>query len=234
MKYSARVLLSAVASLFVVVAGCDGSKLAGPSSPDPTIDPYAAGEAGVDPSTEDAGTDAAPPFDDGTPTRRACTTSFGSALTADHGRLDGRLVTIVGQDQRNCRADATHVHLQIEMKSAVYDIAVNIDGLEGEADGPMPGVPYEEGWHPMGLDYVKDFGLHSTALTLTSATAIRKRLETALAKANHISVFGYGYPGADGAHIVHYNGGVDDGAIVINPSAPVPHIIAFRFADDTF
>ncbi|MDB4937499.1 MAG: hypothetical protein JWP87_4471 [Labilithrix sp.] len=234
MKHSVGVLVSALASLFVVVAGCDGSRLQGPSTPDPGTDPYAGGDGAVDPADPDAGADAAPPYDDGTPTRKACTTTFGTGLTADHGRLDGKLVTVVGADERNCRADSTHVHLQVEMKGAVYDIAVNIDGLEGEIDAPMPGMPYEEGWHATGLDYVNDLGLHSTSITLTSASAVRKRLESALAKANHVSIYGYGYPGADGAHIVHYNGGHDDGAIVVNPSAPTPHIIAFRFADDTF
>jgi hypothetical protein len=232
MKYSVRVVVSVLASLFVVVA-CDGTKLDAPSTPGPTTDPNIGSDgAPIDPSV-DAG-DAAPPYDDGTPTRKACTTTFGTGLTADHGRLDGRLVAVVGANERKCRADPTHVHLQIEMKGAVYDIAVNIDGLEGEIDAPLPGVPYEEGWHPMGLDYVRDFGLHSTAITVASPAAIRTRVEVALAKANHVSIFGYGYDGADGAHIVHYNGGEDDGAIVVNPSAPTPHVIAFRFADDTF
>ena len=92
------------------------------------------------------------------------------------------------------------------MSGAVYDIAVNLDGLEGETDAALPGIPFAEGWHPMDLDYVKDLGLHSTAITLTSPGPIRDRVVTALAKANHISIFGTGYPGSDGAHIVHYKG----------------------------
>jgi hypothetical protein len=95
-------------------------------------------------------------------------------------------------------------------------------------------MPFAEGWHPMSLDYVADLGLHSPDITLTSPGPIRDRVVAALAKANHISIFGTGYPGSDGAHIVHYKGAGLDGAIVVNPSAPMAHIIAFRFDNDTF
>ena len=217
-------------AVIAVVAGCDGGALAPPPGRAPS-DPYAAGDAGDgDGSTADA----APAFDDGTPTRVACKSALGSGLSPEHGRLDGQLVSIVGTSDRGCPSDAQHLHLQVLMKGAIYDIAVNLDGLEGETDAPLPGIPFAEGWHPMGLDYVSDLGLHSSAISLTSPAAIRQRVEAALTAANHVSVFGYGYPGSDGAHIVHYNGGARDGAIVVNPSAPRAHVIAFRFADDTF
>jgi hypothetical protein len=120
------------------------------------------------------------------------------------------------------------------MSGAVYDVAVNIDGLEGETDTKLPGAAFAEGWHPMDLDYVKDLGLHSPALTVTGPDVIRKQVETVLANANHISVFGSGYQGADGVHLIHRSRGNQDGALVINPLAPKAHVIAFRFAADTF
>lgn len=232
MKHPVTLSVHALAftlSLFLVLQpGCQDRALDTPSS---VVAPPGSSGAVDDAATDE---DAGPEFDDGTPTRVACTQSFGSALSPAHGRLDGVLLTIVGDGQRNCHADAEHLHLQVSMQGAIYDVAVNLDGFEGEVDAKMPGIPYDEGWHPMGMDYVTDLGLHTESLTITSAASIRQRVEAALAKANHISVFGTGYPGSDGAHLVHYNGSGKDGAIVINPGAPVSHILAFRFADDTF
>ena len=50
----------------------------------------------------------------------------------------------------------------------------------------------------------------------------------------HRSVFGFGYPGSDGAHLIHRVSASHDGALVINPLAAKAHVIAFRFATDTF
>lgn len=228
MKPSLKALASTLALLLGLVAACSDNTVATAPPSDPNV---------VTPEV-DAGTtpedDAAPAFDDGTPVRVACVSTLGNGLSPAHGRLDGTLVSIVGVNERGCPSDSSHLHLQVKMNSAVYDIAINLDGLEGETDAHMPGIAYAEGWHPMSLDYVGDLGLHSTAITLASPGPIRDRVVTALAKANHISIFGTGYPGSDGAHIVHYKGAGLDGAIVVNPSAPQAHVIAFRFDNDTF
>ena len=160
--------------------------------------------------------------------------TLGKALSPQHGRLDGQLVAIVGASERRCLADSQHLHLQVLMGGAVYDIAVNLDGLEGETDAKLPGVAFSEGWHPMGLDYVTDFGLHSNALNVTSPEVVRQRVTAALMNANHISVFGEGYQGSDGVHLIHRSRGGQDGALVVNPLAPKAHVIAFRFVADTF
>jgi len=217
-------------ALAILVGACNGSTLATPSTaPDPQPDP--SGDAGVDP---DAATDDAA-FDDGTPTRIACTSKLGSGLVPpNHGRLDGQLVAIVAPDARRCPSDASHLHLQILMSGAVYDVAVNLDGFEGETEAKLPGIPFAEGWHPMDLDYVNDLGLHAAALNVTTAAAVRARLELVLASTNHISVFGTAYPGSDGAHLIHRNGIAQDGALVVSPLAPKSRVIAFRFANDTF
>ena len=193
------------------------------------------GSPGVDSGPlpgDDGGT---PKFDDGMPTRIACSKTFGMGLAPpNHGRLDGQLVTVLSASQRGCPNDSQHMHLQVKMSGAIYDIAVNLDGLEGETDAPLPGSPYAEGWHPMGLDYVRDLKLHSSGLTLTTPAAIRARVEVALTNANHVSIFGYAYPGSDGAHLIHRSNGGNDGAIVINPLAAKAHVLAFRFSTDTF
>jgi hypothetical protein len=219
----------AAALLALFTGACDGTTLPAPAygaSPDaPSED--GGGEA-LDAS------DAAPPFDDGPTTRVACVDALGTGLTPAHGRLDGTLVSIVGPSERGCPSDPAHLHLQVKMNGSVYDIAVNLDGLEGEVDAKLPGIPYAEGWHPMPLDYVTDLGLHASALTLTSPPVVRSRVIAALAAANHISVFGTGYPGSDGAHLIHRSPGGHDGALVVNPTAPKARVLAFRFASDAF
>ena len=232
----------AAAGLFVLFEGCGGSSLATVPDPDApgatTEDSSAPTDAGT--STADSSTSAeaaSPPStgDDGPPTRIACTSTLGTGLAPTrHGRLDGQLVAIVAPNDQHCPSDYQHLHLQVAMGGATYDIAVNLDGFEGELDAKLPGTPFAEGWHPLDLDYVRDFGLHSSSLTLTTPGAVRARVELALANANHISVYGTPYPGSDGAHLVHRNGKSQDGALIINPLAAKAHVIAFRFASDTF
>ena len=227
---------STVSALSLCMAfGC-GSAAQTPSA-DPPGAPAA--EAGTpDPADSGGGTPAsdaaAPTSEDGTPSRVACTSTLGKGLSQAHGRLDGQLVAIVAPTDRKCPADPTHLHLQVLMGGSVYDVAVNLDGFEGETDAKLPGAAFAEGWHPMDLDYVSAFGLHSTALNVTGADVIRQRVVAALATANHISVFGEGYTGSDGVHLIHRSHGTRDGALLINPLAPKAHVIAFRFATDTF
>lgn len=233
----------AVAGLFVLFEGCGGSSIAtvsGPDAPDATTEDSstAPAEAGTSPTDGGAPAEGATPppaFDDGTPSRVACTFTLGNGLApARHGRLDGQLVAIVAPNNHQCPSDSQHLHLQVAMGGATYDIAVNLDGFEGELDAKLPGAPFAEGWHPLDLDYVRDLGLHSSSLTLTTPSAVRARVELALANANHISVYGTPYPGSDGAHLVHRNGKNQDGALIINPLAAKARVIAFRFASDTF
>lgn len=247
MKQSSRFVFvlgaCALLALGVAPSGCGGSSLSAPSAgPDAIPDPNGSSGSSGSGSGDDAGgldggtseADAAPPaFDDGTPTRVACTSTLGKGLSPVHGRLDGTLVSIV-PTKAKCPSDPDHLHLQVKMNGGVYDIAVNLDVFEGEIDAPLPGIPFAEGWHPMPLDYAQDLGLHSTALTLSSPATVRARVESQLTNANHISVFGTGYPGSDGAHLIHRSSGARDGALVINPLAGKAHVIAFRFVNDTF
>jgi hypothetical protein len=233
----------ALLALGIAPSGCSGSTLATPSTggpasnPDGTSDTDAGDTDGgaVTSDGEAATTDASSPaFDDGMPTRVACTSTLGMGLSQDHGRLDGTLVSIVPEKGARCPSDLAHLHLQVRMNGANYDIAVNLDGFEGEIDAPLPGTPFAEGWHPMNLDYAQDLGLHSPALNVTTPATIRARVVAQLANANHISVFGTGYPGSDGAHLIHRKATARDGALVINPLAAKAHVLAFRFASDTF
>ena len=193
----------------------------------------AGSHAGDASSAPDAWTPPPPPPPDpadGTPTRQQCTGTFGSGLSATHGRLDGLLVSIVSLGgTHSCNGDSSHVHLQVLMSGAVYDIAVNSDTLVAERDLTLPDGTWSEGWHTSdGLDYAA-LGLHSSDFAMPSSpSALAQQIEKELATANHISVFATGY-GSNGAHLVHRNGGGRDGALVIHPLAAPAHIMMFTF-----
>jgi hypothetical protein len=183
----------------------------------------------------DAGGDAADAADeDGTPVRVACTSNFGNALSAAFGRLDGYLVSIVPMGTSACNGDGSHVHLQVKVHDEVYDVAVNDGTLYDEKDMALPDGPWSEGWHTgIALDYVKSFGLHAGNFTSATPAAVVAKIESELATANHISVFATGY-GPTGIHDVHRKGYGEDGAIVIDPLSPTPHILTFCFSTDSF
>lgn len=182
----------------------------------------------------DAGEPDAAPVDDGAPTRVACTGNFGNALDTNHGRLDGFLVSIVPTGLHSCNGDSGHVHLQVQVKGAIYDVAINTDVLFTEGDYPIVGGPWAEGWHANAtLDYVQNVGVHAAGFKTLSAGAVIQTVEAAVANANHVAIFATGY-GPTGAHDVHRRGYFEDGAILIDPLSPKPHWLLFRFSTQSF
>jgi hypothetical protein len=193
------------------------------------LHPPDGGTHGADAGTH--GPDAAP-GSDGTPTRQACTSNYGSALSAGFGRIDGYLVAIVPIGASGCNGDSTHVHLQVKMNGSIYDVAVNADGNFDEGDLALPDGAWSEGWHSVTLDY-PTIGVHSTAFQSLGLSATGQKIEQELATANHISVFMQAYTGSDagsGGHDVHRYGSGHDGAIVIRPLDSVAHVLFFDFA----
>src|SRR5690349_19176230 len=104
--------------------------------------------------------------DDGTPMRMQCTSQFGNALSTTFGRLDGYLVAIVPPGGGPCNADSGHVHLQVKVNGAVYDIAVDV------GSGSMQDVhtttrdialapAWSEGWHTGIPNSYVSMGVHS-------------------------------------------------------------------------
>lgn len=178
----------------------------------------------------DAPADGASVGSDGTAERRACTSTFGHALTKTFGRLDGILVSIVSRDHGGCNGDSSHIHLQVESHAATYDVAVNLDGLSAEVTHPLVSGTWSDGWHSgVSLDYVRDLGVHAASFVAASETA----LERQLAEADHVSVFATGY-GTGGVHLVHRNGSDHDGAIVVYLLSESPRFLVFRFAQQVF
>ena len=188
--------------------------------------------------------DSAPPLDgtldatDGAPIRQPCTSQFGSALSSVYGRLDGTLVAIVQPGGGPCNADSDHVHLQVKVNGAIYDVAVNVGSTGGVDDvhtttreKALPA--WSEGWHPGVLEDYVSLGLHSADLTLETRDQLAAELTADLASANHISIFGTGY-GPDGAHLIHRNGQGHDGLIVTNPLSTPAHVRMFSFTNQAF
>jgi len=222
-RMSVRVLL------FALVVGC--------SSPSSGSDVDAPPGKPIDAAAIDA-----PPMhvDDGTPTRQACTSQFGTALTQAYGRLDGFLVAIVPPMTGPCNADTSHVHLQIRANAEIYDVAVNVGDENGTEDvhtltmdRDLPGGAWAEGWHVSeSVDYVA-FGVHSNELTLETKATLTSDIETDLQTVNHISVYATGY-GPDGVHLVHRNGSGHDGVIATEPLSVPSHLRLFSFTSQSF
>lgn len=219
-------------------AGLDGGSSGDDSGTNAGVDASPARDGGSPPPSDastkqDAFTPPPPPPpdpSDGTPTRQQCTGNYGNALSTSHGRLDGFLVAIVNLGgSHSCNGDSSHVHLQVLMSGAVYDVAVNTDTLVAERDLPIPDGAWSEGWHANdALDYAA-LGLHSGDFAMPSSpSALAQQIENDVATANHISVFATGY-GPGGAHLVHRNGGGRDGAIVIHPLSAPARLLMFTF-----
>jgi hypothetical protein len=176
------------------------------------------------------------------PTRNPCTSNFGNQMSGTHGRLDGFLVSIVPPSNGSgCNRDNTHVHLQVEMNSEVYDVAVDIGTSTSdeiyflEKSMSTPGGTWAQGWHPGENLAYPSLGVTSTQFNGATPSAAATNVENLLANVNEISVFGTGYSEKSGMHDIHYeNGKSTDGAIVLNPTSSTSQLLLFRFDNDKF
>ena len=179
---------------------------------------------------------------DGTPVRLPCTGTFGSAMTATFGRLDGVLVAIVDPNTTtSCRGDDNHIHLQVRVNGSIEDIAVNSASTSGNpnidflaVNSSLKGGAWSEGWHPgVQLDYPSNLGVSSGQFAERTPTQLTTAVDSALASANHVSIFTTGFD-ATGGHLIHRNGSSHDGAIVINPLSASPRYLLFHFTTQSF
>jgi hypothetical protein len=176
--------------------------------------------------------------DDGTPVRLPCTSSLGSALGSSFGRLDGRLVSLVPPGTSGCNSDSHHLHLQVQANGGTYDVAVNFDDKFGGEDWFLDkdmamNLSFAEGWHGgLSNDY-PTLGVHSGDFTRMVASDLLSTLESTMANANHVSIYMTPY-GPGGGHDIHRHLNGTDGAIVLDPLAPVSHVLMFHFDNQSF
>lgn len=171
----------------------------------------------------------------------ACASSFGSVLTNAFGRLDGTILAVVEPGNMECAMpNSTHVVLQVTTGGAAYRMVVNVLSTSsdphvflGEADAPLAGDPWSDGWHPgVPLDYVSTLAVTKTMFTQADQAAAVARLETELVPGAKVSVFATS-SGGDSAHLVHRNAANQDGAIVLTPDT-APHYLLTAFPEQTF
>lgn len=172
-----------------------------------------------------------------------CASTFGTALTASFGRIDGTVVAVVPPTNMTCAMpNGTHVVVQVKMGGDVYRMVVNVQSDRGTdldvrtqtIDHALIGVPWSEGWHTgSGVDYATALGVHSTSgFVPVKMDALVTKITDAIEVGAPISVYATSSGGAS-AHLVHRNGGGSDGAIVLDPKGS-PKWMLFHFADQTF
>ena len=176
-----------------------------------------------------------------------CASTFGTALTDAFGRVDGTVVAIVEPGNTRCaKPNNDHVIVQVEMEGAVYRMVVNVlsSGEDSriqllQTEAPLPAPAFAEGWHTgLSLDYPSDLGISSNqsgweSLEMDAAAAqITELVVVGEPIAVYASSSGGSY--ADSTHLIHYNGGGHDGALVLRPTADSSSWLLFRFADQEF
>jgi hypothetical protein len=237
-----RISLSAVAAfaLWACAVACSSEGAAQPDTTDDAgsdageVDGPVAGDVGA----ADAGSD----VDKSAP----CVSTFGSALTAAFGRLDGTVVAVLPPNDQACPApNSTHMIIEVMMGGAVYRMVVDVLSTSGspevlidEIDAPLVAGPWADGWHAgVVLDYVTTLAVHSTSFMPMPQADLVTKITSEIDLGAHISVFATSGGAADepdSAHLVHRNLTNADGAIVVHPESAQPHWVLLSFAEQTF
>ena len=199
------------------------------------------------PATVDATkvVDAKPTFDAwGGPKSVPCANTFGQALTAGFGRLDGTVLAIVPPDDQECMdPNSTHLVLQLTMGGQAYRMVVNVQSETGvnddvffEMDAPLVGAAWADGWHiGIPLDYAMTLHVPSSSFVSHTAAELVSQITSEINLGDHVSVFATnGTTEPDSAHLVHRNATNADGAIVLAADGANPHWLLFAFQDQTF
>lgn len=194
----------------------------------------------------DAGSVDAADAADAAPVDKAarCASTFGNALTAGFGRVDGTVEAIVQPKDTQCALpNNDHVIVQVRMLGAVYRMVVNVQSDRAGADVrvsllevpiKLPAPAWAEGWHTgVSLDYVATLGVKSADFTPFALTELSAKLAAALPLDGKVSVYSSTSGGAS-THLIHRNDGKTDGAIVLDADGPQPRALLFRFATQAF
>lgn len=212
-------------------------------SSEPLVTPGVAQDSSVEDTTAvvEVGPDGAP-----FPVRRsACVTRAELAKdlpVTQMGALEGELLSIVPPGHKTCPSGPNHLHLQVAVGSKRYDVAVRVDSEVGAPlaifvqNKPLSPIP-ADGWSGALFDYTKDIGKPSADYQALTRDALLARLQTELANASRVRIFGSSYTDGTGVDKVHRNGREGDGAIYIHhyPSeSGGDRVIALRFSNDVF
>ena len=174
-----------------------------------------------------------------------CASSFGSALTAPYGRIDGTLLAVVSPGNEQCALpNGSHVVLQVLWQGEVYRLVVNVESKRGDdpdiylrtLDHSWVGPAFAEGWHTgLSFDYATDLDVHASddAWEKVDKPTAVQRIEDAVSLDAQISVFA-STDGGSSAHLIHRNKPGKDGAIVFAPTSATPRWMLFRFAEQSF
>jgi hypothetical protein len=205
--------------------------------------PLAVRDAGVAPdaAAADAGQSDAPPTVSGDKAAQ-CAASFGSALTAPYGRIDGTVRAILKPGNKTCALpNGTHIVLQVEALGQVYRMVVNVLSTGADPDvrfaqvsKPLPAPAFAEGWQPSArLDYVTDFNMHNADFSKVPAAELADKVVDAINIGDEVSVYA-STRGGESAHLVHRNKPNADGAIIVAPNSNAPQALLFHFSEQIF
>jgi hypothetical protein len=171
-----------------------------------------------------------------------CASTFGTALTAPYGRLDGTVLAVVPPGLMSCtRPNSDHLILQVQSGAAAYRMVVNVQSDRAgdtrvaftERSAPLAGPAFSDGWHTgVMFDYVSTLGAHKADLTPRTMAELVAAITDRLNLDASVSVFA-STSGGDSAHLVHRNQTNSDGAIVIDPTGS-PLYLLMAFADQDF
>lgn len=215
-----------------ILAGC---------STEPSVTPGVITEdAAVDTAVEGAviPPDAAPfPL-----VRSACVSRAQLATelpSEEMGALEGMLVAIVPPGNKTCPSDPDHLHLQIAVGTKRYDVAITVDSDFSPPVAiyvqkrPVSVLP-PDGWSSALFDYEKDLAVPSADFQALTRDAMLARLQSELASAARVRIYGKSYLDRTGLHNVHRNSRGADGVILIHHIDGGDRAIALRFANDVF
>lgn len=195
----------------------------------------------------DAAPETAPDAADAAPVDKAarCAATFGSALTAGFGRVDGTVEAVVQPKDTQCPLpNNDHVILQVKMLGAVYRMVVNVQSDRAGADirvsflelpVKLPAPVWAEGWHTnVKLDYVTMLGAKSADFAPYGLSELSAKLADILPLDAKVSVYSSTSSGGGSSHLIHRNDGATDGAIVLDADGAQPRALLFRFATQSF
>lgn len=232
--------LGAVVLGLVGLAACTDES--DPSSPATTTTDDAGNTEDADspdatPDAEDAGSDS------GSLTG-VCADTFGDALTAGFGRIDGVVYAVQKPSDTECaQPNGDHVIVQVLMNGAVYRLVTNVQSTQGDPDvryatlaHALPDPAWAEGWHEgAALDYAATLDAHTADFTPYAMNELVDEIAAQVKVGAKISVYGESGDGRpESAHNIHkMSGSNHDGAIVVDPTGS-PKFLLFHFDEQTF